>query len=64
MSYLMAAPAIVRAAAADVADIGSSLGEAHRAAAASITRVVAAGGDEVSAAIASLFPATARRFRR
>jgi hypothetical protein len=64
VSYVIAAPDTLAAAAADVAGIGSSLGEANGAAAASTTRVIAAGGDEVSAAIASVFSATARRFRR
>ncbi len=55
MSYLIAAPGMLAAAAADVASIGSSLSAAHVAAAAPTTAVVAAAGDEVSAAIASLF---------
>lgn len=55
MSYVSAAPDTVAAAAADVAGIGSSLAEATAAAAASTTAVVTAAGDEVSAAIASLF---------
>jgi hypothetical protein len=55
MSYVIAAPDMLAATAADVAGIGSSLSAANAAAAASTTRVIAAGGDEVSAAIASLF---------
>jgi hypothetical protein len=55
MSYVITAPDMLAAAAADVAGIGSSLSEANAAAAASTTRVIAAAGDEVSAAIASLF---------
>ncbi|OBG27262.1 PecA family PE domain-processing aspartic protease [Mycobacterium sp. E3198] len=55
MSFVIAAPGLVTDAAADIAGIGSSVATAHRAAAASTTGVVAAAGDEVSAAIASLF---------
>jgi hypothetical protein len=55
MSYVITAPDMLAAAAADVAGIGSSLSEANAAAAASTTRVIVAAGDEVSAAIASLF---------
>ena len=55
MSYVIAATDMLAAAAADVAGIGSSLSEAHAAAAAPTTAVIAAAEDEVSAAIASLF---------
>ena len=55
MSYVIAAPDRLAAAAADAAGIGSSLKAAHAAAAASTTGMVAAAQDEVSAAIASLF---------
>jgi len=63
MSYVIAMPDMSAAAAADVAGIGSSLSEANGAAAASTTRMVAAGGDEVSAAIASLFSSHGKVFR-
>lgn len=63
MSYVIAAPDTLAAAAADVAGIGSSLGEANGAAAVSTTRVIAAAGDEVSAAIASLFSSHGRVFQ-
>ncbi len=63
MSYVIAAPGMLAAAAADVADIGSSLSEANGAAAASTTTVIAAGGDEVSAAIASLFSSNGTAFQ-
>jgi hypothetical protein len=53
MSYVIAAPEFVTAAAADLAGIGSSLGEANAAAAASTTRVITAAEDEVSTAIAA-----------
>ncbi|WP_414855596.1 PE family protein, partial [Mycobacterium gordonae] len=51
----MAAPELLAAAAADVAGIGSSLRAANSAAAVPTTAVLAAAGDEVSVAIASLF---------
>jgi hypothetical protein len=63
MSYLIAAPDMLAAAAADAAGIGSSLSEANAAAAASTTKVIAAGGDEVSAAIASLFSGHGQQFQ-
>jgi hypothetical protein len=62
MSYVIAAPDMLAAAAADVAGIGSSLCEANGAAAASTTSVVAAGSDEVSAAIASVFSGHGKAF--
>ncbi len=46
MSYVIAAPDMLAASAADVAGIGSSLSGAHAAAAASTTRVIVAAGDE------------------
>ena len=63
MSYVIAAPELVAAAAADVAGIGSSLSAAHAAAAGPTTAVVAAAEDEVSAAVASLFSGHARQFQ-
>jgi hypothetical protein len=57
MSFVIATPELVTAAATDLANIGSTLSEANAAAAASTTGVVVAAGDEVSAAIASLFSA-------
>jgi triacylglycerol lipase len=57
MSYVIAAPEMMTAAATDLAGIGSSLSEAHRAAAASTTRVITAADDEVSEAIAAVFSA-------
>ncbi|WP_230872567.1 PE domain-containing protein, partial [Mycobacterium canetti] len=53
MSLVIVAPESVAAAAADVARIGSSIGVANSAAAAATTSVLAAGADEVSAAIAT-----------
>jgi hypothetical protein len=62
MSYLVAAPEFVASAATDLSNIGSSLTAAH-AAAAPTTAVVAAAGDEVSAAIASLFSVHGQAFQ-
>ena len=55
MSFVIAAPGTVAAAASDIAGIASTLHSANTVAAASTTRVVAAAGDEVSTAIARLF---------
>jgi hypothetical protein len=63
MSYVIAATDMLAAAAADVAGIGSSLRVATVTAAASTTGLVAAGEDEVSAAIASVFPGHAQQYQ-
>ena len=63
MSYLIAVPDLLAAAASDVAGIGSSLSAAHVLAAAPTTAVVAAGSDEVSTAIASLFSGHAKAYQ-
>uniref|UniRef100_UPI003565A329 PE family protein n=1 Tax=Mycobacterium marinum TaxID=1781 RepID=UPI003565A329 len=55
MSYMFAVPDTVAAAAADLAGIGSTLNAATAAAAAPTTGVLAAGADQVSAAVAALF---------
>jgi hypothetical protein len=55
MSYVIAAPEMMTAAAADLATIGSDLSAAHTAAASRTTAVLAAAEDEVSAAIAAVF---------
>ncbi len=55
MSFVIAAPQLVTAAAVVLANIGSTIDSANAAAAAPTTAVVAAGADEVSAAIAALF---------
>ncbi|WP_156763723.1 PE family protein, partial [Mycobacterium sp. 852002-50816_SCH5313054-b] len=62
MSFVIAAPDMVAAAASDLAGIESALGAA-RAAAVSTTGVLAAAEDEVSAAIAALFSAHGRYFQ-
>ncbi|MGO9511432.1 MAG: PE domain-containing protein [Mycobacterium sp.] len=63
MSYVIAAPESVMAAATDLAGIGSNLSAASAVAAASTTRVIAAAGDEVSAAIAAMFSAQGQGFQ-
>jgi len=63
MSYVIAAPEMLAAAAADMAGIGSSLNAANAAATAPTTAVIAAAEDEVSAAIASLFAGHGQQFQ-
>ncbi|MDT5218270.1 MAG: hypothetical protein QOF15_375, partial [Mycobacterium sp.] len=55
MSFVIAAPEMMTAAAADLANIGSAVSLANSAAAAHLTGMLTAGADEVSLAIASLF---------
>ncbi|MCQ4365503.1 PE family protein, partial [Mycobacterium gordonae] len=55
MSYVLVAPELMAAVARDLAGIGSSVGVANAAAAGWTTGVLAAGTDEVSAAIAAVF---------
>ena len=57
MSYVIAAPEFVSAAATDLANIGSAMRSANAAALAPTSDVLAAGADEVSAAVAGLFSA-------
>ncbi|KZS64662.1 PE-PGRS family protein [Mycobacterium kansasii] len=63
MSYVIAAPEIVGAVAGDLATIGSSINAARALAAAPTTGLLAAGADEVSAAIASLFSGHAQAYQ-
>ena len=63
MLYVVAVPEMLASAATDLERIGSSLSAANVAAAAPTTAVVAAAGDEVSVAIASLFSSHAREFQ-
>jgi hypothetical protein len=63
MSFVIAAPELVTAAATDLANIGSSLSEVNASAAAPTTTVTAAAGDEVSAAIAALFSRYGKAFQ-
>ena len=62
MSYVIAAPESVAAAASNLATIGSTIREAHAAAGAT-TQIVAAAEDEVSAAIAAMFSAHGQGFQ-
>jgi hypothetical protein len=63
MSFVVAAPEFVSAAATDLANIGSAISRANAAAAFPTAGVIAAGTDEVSAAIASLFGAHAQAYQ-
>ena len=63
MSFLIAAPEFVSAAASDLAKIGSTIGAANAAAELPTTSVLAAGADEVSVSIAALFGAHAQAYQ-
>ncbi|QUR69444.1 PE family protein [Mycobacterium spongiae] len=63
MTYLVADPQIMTAVAADVEAIGSAVGAASAAAAGPTTVLLAAAGDEVSAAIANLFGAYGQQYQ-
>lgn len=63
MSYLVALPEVMSAAAANTASIGSVVETAHRVVAGATTGVVAAAEDEVSVAIAELFSAHAQGYQ-
>src|ERR1700722_6802099 len=63
MSFVVAAPDLFASAAADLAGVRSLVSEANAAWAGSTTTVTAAAGDEVSAAIASLFSAHGQQFQ-
>jgi len=63
MSYVIAAPEIMTAAAADLETLGSTLSAAHQAAAPSTLAVIPAAADEVSASIAHLFSAHAHDYQ-
>ena len=63
MSYVIAAPESVSAAATDLANIGSAISSANAAALAPTSDVLAAGADEVSAAVAGLFTAHAEAYQ-
>ncbi|WP_269435194.1 PE family protein, partial [Mycobacterium gordonae] len=63
MSFVFAAPQELTTAADRVAAIGSALGSANRAAAATTGEVVAAAGDEVSAAIAAVFSSQGQSYQ-
>ena len=55
MTITTVSPQVVAGAAQSVAGIGATLQQAHTAAGPATTAVVAAAGDEVSAAVAALF---------
>lgn len=55
MSHVMVTPEAIKAAAADIAAIGSTLDEAHLAAAGPTALIPPAAADEVSRCVASLF---------
>ena len=63
MSFLNVTPEFVRAAASDLASIGANLDGAHAAAVTPTTAILAAGGDEVSEGVATLFGAQARAYQ-
>ncbi|TKR49725.1 PE family protein, partial [Mycobacterium tuberculosis] len=63
MSFVIAAPEVIAAAATDLASLGSSISAANAAAAANTTALIAAGADEVSTAIAALFGAHGQAYQ-
>jgi len=63
MSFVIAAPEFVTAAASDLAHIGSTISAANAAALAPTTGVLATGADEVSAAVATVFDAHAQAYQ-
>ena len=63
MSYLLAVPEFVSAAATDLAQIGETISQANAAAGPATETVLAAGADEVSTAISSLFGAHAQAYQ-
>jgi len=63
MSFVIAAPGAIAAAASDLASIGSTIRSANAAAAGSTSGVLPAAADEVSAAIARLFGVYAQDFQ-
>ncbi|BBX99308.1 hypothetical protein MLAC_46020 [Mycobacterium lacus] len=63
MSFLNVAPDFVAAAASDLAGIGTAISDANVAAAAPTTAIAAAGADEISAAIATLFGTHAQHYQ-
>jgi hypothetical protein len=63
MSFVVMVPESLMSAAAELEHIGSALDSAHAVAAIATTRLVAAGADEVSAAVAALFSEHGQAFR-
>ncbi|WP_063865792.1 PE family protein [Mycobacterium canetti] len=64
MSFVIAQPSFLTAAAADVAGIGSAISAANALAAGPSTALAAAAADEVSTAIAALFGANAQAYQQ
>ncbi|WP_142282280.1 PE family protein, partial [Mycobacterium sp. IEC1808] len=62
-SFVLISPEIVTAASSELSGIGLSIRSANAAAAGSTTSLLAAGQDEVSVAISSLFGSYAREFQ-
>ncbi|WP_155772256.1 PE family protein, partial [Mycobacterium asiaticum] len=62
-AFVIVTPEVMTTAAADLARIESALRVAHEAAAASTTQVLAAAGDEVSKAVATLFSAHGQEYQ-
>ncbi|MBL7324917.1 PE family protein, partial [Escherichia coli] len=63
MSFVIAAPEVMAAAATDLANIGSSISAASAAAAGPTMGILAAGADEVSLAISALFGQHAQAYQ-
>ena len=63
MSLLAVEPGLLQSAAAELKGIGAELNAAHAAAAAPTTGLLAAGADEVSAAVAALFTEYGQAFQ-
>ncbi|MCV7078484.1 PE family protein [Mycobacterium szulgai] len=63
MSYVVAVPEVVTAAASELANVGSTISAANAAAAYPTSALLAAGGDEVSAAVAAIFSAHAQAYQ-
>ncbi|WP_230871849.1 PE family protein, partial [Mycobacterium canetti] len=63
MSFLIASPEALAAAATDLTGIGSAISAANAVAAAPTTEILAAGTDEVSTAISALFGAHAQVYQ-
>lgn len=63
MSFVIAAPEVMAAAATDLANIGSSISAASAAAAGPTMGILVAGADEVSVAISALFGSHAQGYQ-
>ena len=63
MTHVLVDPPLIASAATDIDDIVSTLGTANFTAAAPTSGLLAAAGDEVSAAIANLFGAYGREYQ-